>query len=619
MESKIIKLLLIEDDIVDQMAFKRMVKTKKLPYDYLIASSVTDAKDKLSKNIFDVVITDYNLGDGTAFDIFNFIIDTPFIFTTGAGDEKIAVEAMKAGAFYYHIKDQDRNYLELLPVSINKALKEKYMEEIQKQAELALKESEAKFRAISSAASDAIIMINYNGLVQFWNRAAERIFGYSKAEVIDQNLDNLIVPEDPNSHYLKGLKYHWEKGINSALGERVGMSTHTKTGKHIFIELSISAVKIKEQLNSIVIIRDVTEQREAEEMLRQSKERLDIILHNIGNGVIAIKSDQNILFVNNKTYSLLGWLVKPENRSDLKGLLKNCEDNGKILLDSLSKKTFSNLELIVVEPFRRVLYVTATSFRDIDGQSAGKILILADVTKEKEIEKMKTDFVSSVTHELRTPITSIKGFTKTMLMNNSLSDGHKKEFLEIIFKESTRLENLIEDVLSIAKIEAGKVSYNFENISIAVIIEHVYNIFKMQAAKKDIVLTCDIENNLPKISADQDAIHQIAINFIGNALKFTSQGGNIKVNLYSENNMVALSIEDDGLGIPIKDQKNIFKKFYRVRRPGTEIPGTGLGLSIVQEIVSAHNGIITMESEENKGTRFTVNFPIVTSLIQKEK
>jgi len=615
MKTENIHLLLIEDDIVDQLAFKRMIKSKKLHYNYKIANSVLTAKEILSQENFDIVVTDYDLGDGTAFDIFELIVDTPIIFTTGAGDEKIAVEAMKSGAFYYHIKDADRNYLELLPVSINKALKEKYLEKLQKQAEIDLKESESKFRTISSAANDAIIVMDYNGTVQFWNRAAEKIFGYSRKEITGKNLDVLIVPEDKNFYFLKGLKYHWEKGINSALGERVEMTAKKKSGEFIYVELSISAVKLKDQLNSILVIRDITVQKESKEQLRQSKERLDIILHNIGNGVVAVDCDLKILFANDKTYSLLGFINKPEEINDLNSLLINCKKKGETLINSLEKESFRNLELTVIKPFQRVMYVTATPYKDKDGKTAGKIFILADVTREKEIERMKTDFVSSVTHELRTPITSIKGFTKTMLMNNNLSETNKQEFLEIIFKESNRLEILIEDVLSISKIESGKVTYKFKEISIAPVIEHVYNIFKLQATKKDIVLTCDIADALPQISADQDAIHQVAVNLIGNALKFTLQGGEIKVKLYTENNKLVFQISDNGLGIPLSDQKNIFKKFYRVRRPGTEIPGTGLGLSIVKEIVSKHRGKIEMQSEENAGTTFTVFFPIIENQI----
>jgi PAS domain S-box-containing protein len=609
MNPDIIKLLLIEDDIVDQMAFKRMVKSKKLPYKYQIANTVSAAKDLLQKWNFDVIIADYNLGDGTAFDVFEFIDDTPCIFTTGAGDEKIAVEAIKSGAYYYHIKDQDRNYLELLPVSIDKALKDKYMVNIQKKAELALKESETKFKAISLAASDAIIMLDHNGTVQFWNHAAETIFGYSEDEALAKNLDKLILPKNSEKHYLNILKSNGENEINSALGERIEMKAQTKKGKNIFIELSISGVNLKGQLNSIVIIRDITENKEAEEKLRQSKERLDIILHNIGNGVIAINSDQQILFVNERTYDLLGFPEGSQKPTDLRSILINCEKKGKVLLNSIGKTTFNNLEINVIEPFQRVLYVTVTSFCDTDGKIAGKILILADVTEEKEIEKMKADFVSNVTHELRTPITSIKGFTKMMLMNDNLSDSKRQEFLEIIFKESSRLSDLIEDILSISKIESGKVDYKFEKVSIAAIIELVYNIFKLQAAKKDIILTCDIDENLLDISADQDAIHQVAVNLLDNALKFTSRGGTIKLSLYSRENQIIFSIEDDGLGIPVKNQKNIFNKFYRVRRPGIEIPGTGLGLSIVKQIVALHNGKIKLESEEGSGSKFTVSFP----------
>jgi len=613
MTKKKIRLLLIEDDVVDQISFKRLVKAKSLPYDLEIAGSVAEARKILTMSTFDIVVTDYYLGDGTAFDVFDYIIDTPFIFTTGGGDEQVAVEAMKAGAFYYHIKDSERSYLELLPVSIDKALKEKQMLEIQRKAEQDLKDSELKFRAISSAANDAIIVMNYDGDVLFWNRAAEKIFGYKVSEILGKNLDKMIVPEESNAHYLKGLKYHWQKGIETALGERVEIKVLKRDRSVRLVEMSLSAVKLKGDLTSIVVIRDITEQKEAAIQLKHNKERLDIILQNIGNGVLAINSEQKVLLANPNTYKLLGFSKFNNVIDDLPALLTNCESNGKTLINSLSKKSFRNLELIVVKPVHRILHITETSFEDIDGQSAGKIFILADVTSEKEIDRMKTDFVSNVTHELRTPITSIKGFTKTMLMNDKLSSSKTKEFLEIIFKESNRLAELIEDLLSISKIESGESTYNLEEVSVGPIIEHVYNIFKMQAAKKDIILTCEIKEDLPKIIADHDAIHQIAVNLIGNALKFTPYGGEIGIKIDSTDDEVLMQVNDNGLGIPIKDQDKIFDKFFRVRRPGTEIPGTGLGLSIVKEIADRHRGRIEYGSEENNGSSFKIFFPILNN------
>ncbi len=735
MKKEKIKILLIEDDLIDQMAFQRFVKDNNLPYDYSIAGSAAQAKEILNKQKFDIVITDYKLGDGTAFDIFEYIVDTPFIFTTGAGDEKIAVKAMKAGAFYYHIKDQEGYYLELLPVSIQKALKNKKMEEDQRKAEEALKESEEKFRAISSAANDAIIMLNYQGEVVFWNRTAEKIFGYNKDEIIGKNLHSLIVPTSSKNHYFISLKSQWETGTSSALGKTIEMTVLNKNKQPLDIELSLSAVKIEKGMNQIAIIRDITErkkadlalqeseeryrtlqgnipvgiyrsskkgkflsanpamvkilgfeskeelfnikiesiykfpqqrnrfideieakgsvtayelqllrkdrtpfwaavttkkiinednsiyydgiieditaQKEAKEQLRQNKERLDHILQNIGNGVMVINSNQELILMNNRTIELLGFIKRSLKKTTLNDMLVNCKDNGKILLEALNQSYFRNLELTVEIPILRVLYVTATTFTDIDGKSAGKIFILADVTREKEIENMKTTFVSSVSHELRTPITSIIGFSKTMLLNKNINDETQNEFINIIYKESKRLSNLIEDVLSISRIESGQVLYNFKAISIVPIIQDVFNIYKVQAEEKGIKISCEIEKDIPLIKADNDSIYQIAINLIGNALKFIGKGGQILIQLKQENDFLILNIEDTGLGIPKKDQKKIFDRFFRVNRPRTVIQGTGLGLSIVKEMVRDHNGRIEVYSQEGKGTLFKIFFPVI--------
>ncbi|RLC50853.1 MAG: hypothetical protein DRZ79_03740 [Candidatus Cloacimonadota bacterium] len=485
-----IKVLLVEDDLVDQMAFKRLVKEEKLPYDYKIAGSASAAIKILQEEKFDIVITDYNLGDGTAFDIFDYIIDTPFIFITGGGDEELAVKALKAGAFHYQIKDQLRNYLKVLPSTIEKALK------------------------------------------------------------------------------------------------------HKKTEN---------------------------EKKKAQEELRQNKERLDIILHSIGDGVIVINEKQEIMIINKKAQELLGFDGELTMSDNLHKALRNCRENGKVLIDAINQNEFSKLELEVDFPLPRVLSVTGTTFLDVDGKSAGKVFILRDVTKEKEIDRMKTDFVSSVSHELRTPLTSILGFSTTILKRRDIPEKTKYEFIEIIQKESKRLSRLIEDVLSISKIESGKITYDFRRISLKSIIEDVYEIYSPQAEKKKLKMILDVEENVPEIIGDRDALHQVVVNFVGNAIKFTPEGGTVTLGLRQENESVVLMIKDTGMGIPEKDQARIFDKFYRVYRPGTQIQGTGLGLSIVKEIIEKHKGRIELFSKVGKGTTFNIFFPKDADLGEEEQ
>ena len=180
---EIIKVLLIEDDIVDQMAFKRLVKTKNLPYNYTIADSVASAREVLSSDKFDVILADYNLGDGTAFDIFDLVIDTPLIFVTGGGDEQIAVRALKEGAKDYLIKDTERSYLQLLHITVQQVVKHKKMEEAQKTAENEIK---MLFTAVEQS-SASVVITDTNGNIEYVNPKFVNVTGYTSQEIIGHN------------------------------------------------------------------------------------------------------------------------------------------------------------------------------------------------------------------------------------------------------------------------------------------------------------------------------------------------------------------------------------------------------------------------------------------------
>ncbi len=227
-----------------------------------------------------------------------------------------------------------------------------------------------------------------------------------------------------------------------------------------------------------------------------------------------------------------------------------------------------------------------------------------------ESSQMKSDFVSSVSHELRTPLTSILGFSSTILNDPNMDSATQREFVKIIYDESKRLSRLIENVLSISRIESRTISYNLEPVNINPLIEEVYHSQKILCESKGIKIKYDMENHPTKVNADRDAIKQTLLNLVGNAIKFSNKGGIVKMTLSTNGSFAELRIEDNGLGIPEKDLPRIFEKFYRVHRPGTEIEGTGLGLPIVKEIVESHQGKIEVYSAEGKGTTFKILLPL---------
>ncbi len=274
MKSEWLKVLLIEDDLIDQMAFKRAVKEQNLPYEYTVADSVSVAAKILDNEEFNVVISDFALGDGNLFDIMDMIVqkDIPIIVTTGTGDEETAVKAIKGGADDYMIKDPDRNYLNILDTTIDKALERKRAIFERKRAEDALQQSEEKFRAITASAQDGIILVNSQGQIVFWNSAAQQIFGYSSEEVLGQELHTLLAPSRYYEAYQKGLHLAITTGHLGLAGKPVEIIGRHKSGQEFPVELSISCFKLQAELFITGIVRDITERKRAEQELKKARE-----------------------------------------------------------------------------------------------------------------------------------------------------------------------------------------------------------------------------------------------------------------------------------------------------------------------------------------------------------
>lgn len=390
-------------------------------------------------------------------------------------------------------------------------------------------------------------------------------------------------------------------------GEVIGVIDSEHSQKGFYTHEHLSMLQSIASLCATKITQSV-----AQAKIEEEQKRLDIILQNIGNGVVVLDSTRKIIIINDRARVLFHLDQRNPAKLTLKRLLNRCQQNGKHLLDSLYKESFRKLELILQDRTETVLSVTGTTFLDVDGKSAGNILVFTDITKEKETDRMKTDFVSSVSHELRTPLSSILGFSSTILRDEDMPADTRTEFIKIIHEESERLARLIEDVLSLSRIEKGGRHYNLKRINIESAVRETFETYQAQALEKGIKTNLEVTRNLPMILAAEDAIKQILVNLLANAVKFTDRGGSLSVSVRGINGFLQLTVEDTGMGIPQKDLEKVFDKFYRVHRKGMEIPGTGLGLSIVREIVEAHQGTIEVSSKQNNGTRLVILFPTVS-------
>lgn len=263
------------------------------------------------------------------------------------------------------------------------------------------------------------------------------------------------------------------------------------------------------------------------------------------------------------------------------------------------------------------LSFAATLVKNEAGNPLKVVGIARDISARKKVEislresaKMKTNFVANVSHELRTPMASIMGFASTIMHDKNMEEGTRDEFIKIIYTEGQRLTRLITNILDISRMESGANRIALRPDFIKPAIAEALDAQSILAAQRNVTVKESLDDDLPSIMCDPDSIRQLAVNLVGNAIKFTDAGGSVAVRLQHVGKNLVLTIKDTGVGVPKADLNNIFEKFYRVDRGQLQYEGTGIGLTIVKEIVDQHHGEISVESEIGKGTTFRISFPV---------
>jgi signal transduction histidine kinase len=242
----------------------------------------------------------------------------------------------------------------------------------------------------------------------------------------------------------------------------------------------------------------------------------------------------------------------------------------------------------------------------LGGMILGVLLILRDISREEHLAQLRSDFISNVTHELKTPLTSVQLFTESILLERINSETDKREYLRIILKETENLKRMVNNILEFSKKEKGKLEYKFEDVNVTSLVNMAINDLDYWLIEKGFTIQTQVDTNVIA-TADQVALKQAIINLLNNAIKFSRDSKEILIGVREENEVIMIEVEDKGIGIP-EDQKDlIFEPFYRVgQKDAEDISGTGLGLTVVKEIVEAHHGKILVESQLNEGSKFTI-------------
>ena len=237
------------------------------------------------------------------------------------------------------------------------------------------------------------------------------------------------------------------------------------------------------------------------------------------------------------------------------------------------------------------------------------MIVFHDVTRLKKLERIRTDFVANVTHEIRTPLTAVIGYLETLQAGALENPEDAKRFIDIMLKQARRLNRLVEDLMTISRIELGEVLLHIEGLSLSEVMENVISLLDARAAAKKIKIQNRLPRNLPQIKADRDRLIQVLVNVLDNAVKFTPDGGLITLDAEEKAENVVLTISDTGIGIPREEIQRLGERFYRVDKTRSrELGGTGLGLSIVKHLMIAHGGKMEIESQMGKGTKVLLFF-----------
>ena len=334
----------------------------------------------------------------------------------------------------------------------------------------------------------------------------------------------------------------------------------------------------------------------------QRNSQLEAILSSLRVGLVAVNLEGDIIFSNPRFNSM--YHLNEELREQ--SLVANVYDRYVLhALDELDKTDF--FEQKYVEQPNGLIY----NFRAIaivrDQQRVGKIVSVDNVTKVAKLDIMKQQFVSNVSHELKTPLTSIQGFSETLLTMKA-SDPKFREFLQIISKESERLTNLINDILILSEVENMKTQSISTSVGLEEVAQEVATLLRPQLRPNVSLLVSVPSNIVLKIEGFQ--LRQILINLVSNAIKYTDEG-TVEIYASKDDKRILLQVKDTGIGIPSEDQGRVFERFYRVDKDRSRATGgTGLGLSIVKHIVESYRGQLYLESEMGQGTAVTVIIPV---------
>ncbi|HSW88387.1 MAG TPA: PAS domain S-box protein [Candidatus Saccharimonadales bacterium] len=522
-----------------------------------------------------------------------------------------------------------------------------------------LHSSELRYRRLFETAQDGILILDADsGKIADANPFLKEILGYSHGELLGKALWEIGVFKD-----IKESKEAFIELQNKGYIRYKDLPLQTKDGQSIDVEFVSNAYMVGSERVIQCNIRDITERRKADEAiecrtkaleelsksqeetkqamfnvmedLEDAKTRIQIekvkdeaMFASIGEGLIAIDNNRNITIVNKAAEDMLGWKMKELIGKEITTLpLEDEEGNAMpfekrpayMVLSSGKAKTMTSF-FVKKDKTRFPIAINVTPII-LEGKTIGLIETLRDITREKEIDRAKTEFVSLASHQLRTPLGIAKWYIEALIGEGYLNKAPAvaKEYFNEVYKSNERLLSLVRDLLSISRIDQGKIRDTPKLINIVDIIKDVLKEMNLIAAKNSITIQLEIKKpKIPSMFIDPLRLQEIIENLITNAIAYSISHGKVEIIVALNANTVCISVKDTGIGISKHDQKKLFTKFFRSERATVKnTQGSGLGLYVVKSYVDGWGGEIAVDSEEGKGSTFSIRLPILRKQYRK--
>ncbi len=391
---------------------------------------------------------------------------------------------------------------------------------------------------------------------------------------------------------IKKLVKSAERIANGESVELVPINEKRKKRRNDVDELvnafSIMTAELKQNLN---------------ETTRQKRQIETILLH-MTDGIIAFNMEGKIILINPAATRNLSIMPEDDNFDKIFSKYDNELNMEKIIY--LENWTSQNTQIQVKDKYLKLLFAP---FKDENDRPAGIIVVIQDITEHVKLDNMRKEFIADVSHELKTPITSIMGYADT-LMESEYDKEMQTKFLGVIGTEARRMAKLVTDLLSLSKFDRGQINVEKEEFDLGNLVKQCQEKLQIEIDKKEIEVECFVTANVPNVYAEKDGIERVVINILTNSIKYTNEKGTIKIYVGFVYNDAYIKIIDNGIGIPEDDLNRIFERFYRVDKARTrKMGGSGLGLSIAKEILDRNNGTIDIKSVYGEGTEVVIRIP----------